>query len=71
VPVVDLEHQQVQSRHTFIYRVLKPQRATLSLVRGADGDWEISELELRENNPVADLTRRFVQSWLDDFAFSA
>ena len=62
--------EQVQSRHTFIYRVLKPERATLSLVRGPDGDWEISELKLRGNEPASKLTERVVESWLDDHAFS-
>jgi hypothetical protein len=63
--------ERVQSRHTFIYRVLKPERATLSIVRGPDGDWQISELERGGNNGISDLTRRVVESWLDEHALSA
>ncbi|MCP5540298.1 MAG: PcfJ domain-containing protein [Akkermansiaceae bacterium] len=55
----------------FLYRVLKPQRATLSLVRGAGGDWEIGELKAKYNDPVAPRTRRFVESWLDEHRVSA
>jgi hypothetical protein len=63
--------QRIQHRHTFIYRVLKPERATLSIVRGPDGDWEIDELERRENTGTSDATWRFVQAWLDEHALSA
>lgn len=63
--------ERVQSRHTFIYRVLKPERATLSIVRGPDGDWQISELERCGNSGVSGITRRLVQSWLDEHALSA
>jgi hypothetical protein len=63
--------ERVQSRHTFIYRVLKPERATLSIVRGPDGDWQIGELQRRGNGGIASLTRDVVQSWLDEHALSA
>lgn len=63
--------ERVQSRRTFIYRVLKPERATLSIVRGHDGDWEISELQRRGNSGADARTVRFVQSWLDEHAMSA
>jgi hypothetical protein len=63
--------ERVQGRNAFIYRVLKPERATLSLVRGPDGDWQISELQRRGNSGISDLTRRVVQSWLDEHALSA
>lgn len=63
--------ERIQSRHTFIYRVLKPERATLSIVRRADGDWAISELKRRSNAPVQPVTRQCVESWLEDFAISA
>jgi len=63
--------ERVQSRQTFIYRVLKPERATLSIVRGPDGDWRIGELQRRANSGISDLTRHLVQSWLDEHALSA
>lgn len=63
--------QRILHRHTYIYRVLKPERATLSIVRGPHGDWEIDELERRENSSASDATWRFVQAWLDEHALSA
>jgi hypothetical protein len=49
---------------TFIYRVLRPQRATLSLVRWPGGGWQIGELFLAGNYPVGAATRRAVADWL-------
>ncbi len=63
--------ERIQARSTFIYRVLKPERATLSIVKGFDGDWQISELQQRGNTGASDLTHRTVQSWLDQHALSA
>jgi len=63
--------ERIQRRHTFIYRVLKPERATLSIVRGPDGDWQISELQRWGNSGISELTYRMVQSWLDAHALSA
>jgi hypothetical protein len=63
--------ERVQSRRTFIYRVLRPERATLSIVLGDDGDWAISELERRGNTGVANRTWRWVESWLEEHAMSA
>ena len=54
-----------------IYRVLAPERATLSIVKGADGCWEIQQLSLSCNRPVSDATRQAVQKWLGQFSLSA
>jgi len=62
--------ERIRRRTTFIYRVLRPERATLSIVRGEDGDWRIAELEARGNTNVSVMTRRSVESWLDQFALS-
>lgn len=63
--------ERVRRRTTFIYRVLRPERATLSIVRGEDGDWRIDELECRGNTRVSAITRLAVESWLDQYALSA
>jgi hypothetical protein len=63
--------ERVQNRRTYIYRVLKPERATLSIVLGPDGDWRIDELKRRANADVSTLTRALVQAWLDEHALSA
>ncbi len=48
----------------FVYRVLKPERATLSLRLGADGGWEIEQLLRACNQPVSPATAQSVRLWL-------
>lgn len=55
---------QVAGGKVFIYRVLKPERATLSLRLGADGGWEIEQLLRACNQPVSPATALAVQRWL-------
>ena len=56
----------VRNGNTFIYRILHPSRATLSVVRrGPFCDWEIDELEGRYNTDASPETELFVQAWLD------
>lgn len=52
---------------TYIYRVLWPERATLSLVRDEAGNWARGELEIRGNVPASPKTARFVDEWLRHF----
>ncbi len=63
--------ERVRRRTTFIYRVLRPERATLSIVKGEDGDWRIDQLECSGNREVSAITRLAVKSWLDQYAISA
>ena len=63
--------ERVQYGGIFIYRVLKPERATLSIVESADGDWQIGELKRRSNTPVSRITKQLVEGWLDEYALSA
>src|SRR5262249_8341668 len=63
--------QRVQHRGVFIYRVLKPERATLSIVQSSDGDWQVGELKRRSNHEASALTWALVESWLDEYALSA
>jgi len=56
----------VQAGTTFIYRVLEPERATLSIVRASPfADWKIGELEGPYNTDASAETEQFVESWLD------
>ena len=48
-----------------IYRVLWPQRATLSLRRDTRGFWQIDELLLKANRRVSHATHRAVEDWLE------
>jgi hypothetical protein len=54
----------------YVYRVLSPQRATLSIEKGPDGCWRIEQLYLSCNRPVSSETRKAVQGWLDRFSLS-
>ncbi len=48
----------------YLYRVLWPQRATLSIVRRG-GQWVIDELRCASNRQPSKATMQFVQGWLD------
>ncbi len=52
-------------RQVALYKVLAPERATLSLVR-EDGVWRIDELETACNRGVSADTRTAVNHWLDE-----
>lgn len=56
----------VAAGHTFIYRVLYPERATLSItMKTPFGGWEIDELETKFNTDASEETEEYVQAWLD------
>jgi hypothetical protein len=55
----------VAAGNTYIYQVLAPERATLSIVRLDQGPWQIGELLLAHNRSVSLETRRWVKAWLD------
>ena len=54
----------VEKRQVAIYRVLEPERATLSLARRGDR-WRIDQLKGPCNRPVHGKTRAAVRAWLD------
>jgi hypothetical protein len=58
----------VERGTTYIYRVLKPTRATLSIVRGSDGQWQRGELLAAGNESVGARTERAVDRWLASHA---
>ena len=55
----------IENRRRAVYRVLRPERATLSL-RSRDGQWEIEELRARANTPVRPETEAAVKAWFKD-----
>ncbi len=62
----------VREGNLYIYRVLKPERATLSITRsGPFAEWEIGELECRFNTDVSEETEELVQAWLDRYGLLA
>lgn len=55
---------EVQRREVYLYRILEPERATFSLVRGADGRWTLDQVESAGNRPVGPETVQTIQDWL-------
>ena len=53
----------------YVYRVLHPSRATLSIIRQSDGNWVIGELEASCNRSVDLATRFYVNKWLGQYRF--
>ena len=51
---------------TYIYKILAPERATLSIVRAAGGTWQIGELLLAGNHDVGADTVVFVEKWIEE-----
>lgn len=57
--------ERVRRGSTFIYRVLEPERATLSIIKTSYlSDWKIGELEAKYNTDVRSETEDFVADWL-------
>lgn len=55
---------------TYIYRILAPERATLSIIRCADGSWRRSELEAKNNKSARLATMQQVDDWLAQYCVS-
>lgn len=54
----------VQSGGCYVYRVLKPERATLSIVRSAGNQWSVGQLKSVCNRQVQPATKQHVERWL-------
>jgi hypothetical protein len=54
----------VRRGHTFIYRVVVPQRATAEIAEHQPGCWHLVQLAGFKNRPVSTATREAVESWL-------
>ena len=59
---VAIKAEEVASGQMYVYRVLAPERATLSIIRAGAG-WEFGELCGPGNRPVAERTKQFVRNW--------
>ena len=60
---VDSYVRRALAGEVFLFQVLRPERATLSLVKRR-GSWVRGELEARENRPVKPETASYVDQWL-------
>jgi len=56
--------RRVKSGSLYIYKILRPERATLAISRNAGGRWVIAELEAAKNTPAGKSTRAAVERWL-------
>ena len=59
--------KRIAANREFVYRVLKPQRATLELGIGKKGIWFVKQLKLARNREVSPLTRSYVEGWLNAY----
>jgi hypothetical protein len=59
---VAIKAEEVASGQMYVYRILGPERATLSIIRTGAG-WEFGELCGPGNRPVAERTKQFVRNW--------
>ncbi len=57
-------HQRICAGTTFLYRVLRPEPATLSLKQYANGAWVVDELKATCNQPVRKETTGAVRLWM-------
>jgi len=54
----------IEQGGTYIYKVLAPQRATLSIIKSPGGTWSQGELKMAGNRPANPATKRAVDDWL-------
>jgi len=58
--------RRVKNGECFVYRVLTPERCTLSITRGENGEFAICELKAAWNKQPTRTTREAVETWLRD-----
>lgn len=61
----------VRSGRCYIYRILTPERCTLSIRPSTAGNWEIAELETAGNHPASKSTHRTIEKWLGAYRIGA
>lgn len=60
----------VINRNVYIYRVLEPERCTLSIYQASDRAWELDQLKTRFNGNPARATMEVVHVWLERFGMA-
>ena len=51
----------------YFYKLLKPERATLSITRNTIGRWQLKEISGYDNTPVSKTTRQFALDWISQY----
>ena len=59
--------ERVHKGGCYIYRVMEPERATLSIVKSSGSQWIVSELKAKFNAAVGTATRQAVERWLGSY----
>ena len=60
----------VRSKDCYLYRVMQPERATLSIAKGSDGNWHIRQLKIKANQEATFETISAVETWLRRYSLS-
>lgn len=60
----------VREGNVYCYKVLAPQRATLSIAKAPDGSWRRSQLVMARNAPTSCVTVNAVEEWLEQHRVS-
>jgi hypothetical protein len=60
--------ESIRAGRVFIYKVLQPERATLSIVRSPSGEWVLQQLRGHSNAPVKMETLVHVKKWIENRA---
>jgi hypothetical protein len=58
--------QSIRSGRLFIYKLLQPERATLSIIRGPSGEWGLQQIRAHSNALVKKSTLSHVKKWLEN-----
>jgi hypothetical protein len=56
----------IRTGNLYLYRVLKPERATLAIAKTASGRWQLSEIKSFRNGQVSEETMEAVQWWIEE-----
>jgi hypothetical protein len=59
--------ESVENGRRYVYRVFRPERATLSIACGRSGVWRLDSMRCACNQPASDATYAAVMEWLDQF----
>lgn len=60
-----------ENGRTYVYRLIRPVRATFIIVKRAGDTWYLSQIKAKNNRKVSTKTRRIVEKWLYSYSLSA
>jgi hypothetical protein len=66
---VSIYAEEVVDNLAYVYRVLEPERATVSIIRSDDDSWELGEFAGADNSQVSNESMLVVKDWLMERQF--